>query len=303
MLYEFAPAKLNLYLHVTGRQANGFHNLDSLAVFAGVGDGIRIESAQLLSLIIEGPQAANLARESIESNLVYKAALALAKKLNLSPDITITLTKNLPVASGIGGGSSDAAATLRALARQWGLRPDDARLAEIAARLGQDVLVCLNAKTCMMTTEGTTPINPDYIPHTDIVLVNPNKALPTPAVFRDFREQNDAFSPHAPPVRKMSHATALAQSMSAQRNDLTAPAIRLMPEIGDMLKTIAETKNCLLSRMSGSGATCFGLYPDRSSAKQAASQLLQAHPGWWVVPTYLPAREDAMSPGISTETI
>lgn len=302
MLQEFAPAKLNLYLHVTGRQANGFHDLDSLAVFAGVGDAIRVESAQRLSLAIEGPQAAGLAQEPVESNLAYKAALALAEKLNRKPDAAITLTKNLPIASGIGGGSSDAAATLRALARQWGMNPNDPALADIAAKLGQDVLVCLTAQTCMMTANGVAPVKQGLIPHTDIVLVNPNKALPTPAVFKNFREQADPFSPHAPPVAKFADAKALAQAMATLNNDLTAPALRLMPEIEDMLLAISKTENCLLSRMSGSGATCFGIYPDRSSAKNAANALFTARPNWWIVPTYLPAREEDPSGKASTET-
>lgn len=303
MLQEFAPAKLNLYLHVTGRQASGRHDLDSLAVFAGAGDLVRVEYAKGLSLAIEGPQAAGLAREPVESNLVYKAALALAEALGRVPDVAITLTKALPIASGIGGGSGDAAAALRALARQWGLRPDDPLLAGIAAKLGQDVLVCLAARTCMMTATGIAEVAQGMIPHTDAVLVNPGKAMPTPAVFKEFRERGDAFSPHAGPLPdEFPDAGALARGMGALNNDLTAAALRLMPEIAGVLKAISETKDCLLSRMSGSGATCFGLYPDRASARKAASELLAAHPDWWVVPTYLPARESGASGAISTDT-
>lgn len=286
MLTVFAPAKINLYLHITGRRADGYHDLDSLVAFTGIGDEIRLEPADAFSFHIEGPQAASLAEEDAESNLVVRAARALAALTGHALALKLTLVKNLPVASGIGGGSSDAAAAIRALAQHWGLAMDDPRLAQIAAALGQDVLVCFKIENNYMTATGTEPA-PD-LPTLGVVLVNPNKPVPTPAVYKIFREGGYAFSPQAQLERTPQTGAELIDALKARHNDLYAPALKLLPEIGAVIDAIAATPDCLLSRMSGSGATCFGLYADGAAAERAAAQIRENHPNWWCAASVLP---------------
>jgi 4-diphosphocytidyl-2-C-methyl-D-erythritol kinase len=191
----------------------------------------------------------------------------------------------LPIASGIGGGSSDAAAALRALARHWNLAPGDVRLAEAAARHGQDVPACLAIENNYLTAEGTA-LAPD-LPHADCVLVNPGKGLSTPAVYKAYRESGNAFSPHAQLQAAPEDFTALVAALATRRNDLFEPACSLMPEIRDVIAAL-EKSGCGFARMSGSGATCFALYADRAAARSAASALLTAHPGWWVAQASIP---------------
>ena len=284
-IHEFAPAKLNLYLHITGRRADGYHDLDSFVAFASVGDQIRLEPASVFSFGVEGPQAAALQNEPVDKNLVVQAARSLAELTGRNLDCKLTLVKNLPVASGIGGGSSDAAAALRALARHWGLASDDPRLREAAARHGQDVPACLVIENNYLTADGTMPA-PD-LPHVDCVLVNPGKGLPTPGVYKAYREGGDSFSPRAQLSELPGDAPALIAALAVRRNDLYELACGLMPEIRAAIAALDET-GCLFSRMSGSGATCFGLYADRGAARHAAAALLSAYSGWWVAQAYLP---------------
>jgi 4-diphosphocytidyl-2-C-methyl-D-erythritol kinase len=286
MLHAFAPAKINLYLHVTGRREDGYHLLDSLVAFANIGDQLRLEEASSFSFSLEGPMAAPLAAAGPDAdNLVVRAVLALAEELSRPLNLKLTLVKNLPLASGLGAGSSDAAAALRLLASHWGVPPTDALLYRIAAGLGQDVPCCLGAATCYFCDIGNvTDPGPD-LPYTDIVLVNPNKALPTPDVFK--ARQGD-FTPAARFQQVPKTSVELAGMLHERRNSLTEAACRLLPEIDEVLAALAASANCQLARMSGSGATCFGLYPNRSAAKQAAAKILQQHPGWWVVPGFLP---------------
>jgi 4-diphosphocytidyl-2-C-methyl-D-erythritol kinase len=285
LIHEFAPAKLNLYLHIIGRRDDGYHDLDSLVAFASVGDQLRLEPAEVFSFAVEGPQAETLANEPTENNLAVKAAQALAEITRQALDCKMTLVKNLPVASGIGGGSSDAAAALRALARHWGLAPNDARLPETASRLGQDVLACLVVENNYLTPSGITPA-PD-LPHVDCVLVNPGRALPTPAVYKSCRDSGATFSPPAQLEKPPADLAELVAALKARGNDLFEPACDLMPEIRGVITELEKT-DCLLARMSGSGATCFGLYADRAAARRASSALLMANPDWWVVPAHLP---------------
>jgi 4-diphosphocytidyl-2-C-methyl-D-erythritol kinase len=282
----FAPAKLNLYLHITGRRADCYHDLDSLVAFVSVGDDIRLEPATEFAFALEGPQAALLHNEPADGNLVVKAARSLAKLCDKPLDVKITLVKRLPVASGIGGGSSDAAAALRALALHWGLSPDDPRLVAAAAEHGQDVPVCLKIENNYITAEGTIPA--PALPRVGVVLVNPNKGLPTPAVYKEFRAGGDAFSPLARLTETPSDVPALITALKARNNDLYAPALRLMPEIGSIITALEQTDACLLARMSGSGATCFGLYADEDKAKRAAATLRGQYPEWWVEASFLP---------------
>ncbi|MDE2029215.1 MAG: 4-(cytidine 5'-diphospho)-2-C-methyl-D-erythritol kinase [Alphaproteobacteria bacterium] len=279
-IVEFAPAKLNLYLHVTGRRADGYHDLDSLVAFATIGDEIRLRPAQDFSFVVEGPQADALAREDRDANLAVAAAQSLAVLTHNALGISLTLIKNLPVASGIGGGSSDAAATLRTLAQFWGLAADDPRLAEAAARHGQDVPVCLKTENCYMTADGV--VAAPRLPRAGVVLVNPGKELPTPMVYKNYRESGDAFSPLARFDHAPSNVQDMATMLKLRSNDLYAAACRLLPEIVDVVDAIAASTECLLARMSGSGATCFGIYADKAAAETAAKEIKNANPDWWV---------------------
>ena len=273
-----APAKLNLYLHVVGRRDDGYHLLDSLVAFADIGDRISAVPAPQLSLGITGPFAADLAADD-KSNLVWRAAEALAQGLGRRPAVALTLEKNLPIASGIGGGSSDAAATLRALCDLWQTRLDDRALAEIAATLGADVPVCLAGRASWLGGIGERVEVTPLLPPVALVLVNPGIALPTATVFKARR---GAFSAPARFAAAPPDAAALAAVLAERRNDLTAAAIEQVPMIATVLDRLAATEGALLVRMSGSGATCFGLFATPQHAAAAAAALRSAAPRWWI---------------------
>jgi 4-diphosphocytidyl-2-C-methyl-D-erythritol kinase len=279
---EFAPAKVNLYLHVVGRRDDGYHLLDSLVVFAGVGDTLTFRPADRLTLSLAGPQADSLAAEP--DNLVLRAARRLAEAAGIDPQAAITLTKRLPVASGIGGGSADAAAALRGLARLWGLDADAERLNRIGMALGADLPVCLRGRPAQMSGIGEVLAETPPLPASWLLLVNPRLGLATPAVFKS---RNAAFSPPAPLTAAPADTAILAEVLSGRRNDLAAPAIGLMPVIADILAALLRTEACLLARMSGSGATCFGLYATEAAARSAARALAEDNPGWWLAPAPL----------------
>lgn len=260
-----APAKLNLALHVTGQRADGYHLLDSLVVFARHGDQVAVTPGPL-SLAVEGPFAAQL--PSGEDNLCLRAARAMGASAS------IRLTKNLPVASGIGGGSADAAAVMRALASQGhALRLD-------SAALGADVPVCLAGRPTRMRGIGERLDDVPPVPALPVVLVNPGVPLSTPAVFAALQRRDNP----ALPEPDWRDAEGLFEWLSRSRNDLQDPAIRLAPVIGEVLAALAG-QGARLARMSGSGATCFGLFTDAAEAARAARAL--THPGWWVVATEL----------------
>ncbi|HEX6841158.1 MAG TPA: 4-(cytidine 5'-diphospho)-2-C-methyl-D-erythritol kinase [Stellaceae bacterium] len=272
-----APAKLNLYLHVVGRRADGYHLLDSLVAFAAPADEITAEAAPSLSLALRGPYAAALG-DAPSDNLVWRAAERLAAAAGRPPAAALTLTKHLPVASGIGGGSSDAAATLKALAALWQLAPGAVDLAAIAQTLGADVPVCLGARAAWLGGVGETIEPVVGLPPATALLVNPGIALPTPAVFT---ARQGAFS--APARFAMpADAAALAALLAARRNDLTDAAIALVPAVGEVLDRLASLEGALLARMSGSGATCFALFAAPDAATAAASRLGAERPSWWV---------------------
>ncbi|MBI4969899.1 MAG: 4-(cytidine 5'-diphospho)-2-C-methyl-D-erythritol kinase [Rhodospirillales bacterium] len=277
-IQERAPAKLNLYLHVVGRRADGFHELDSLTVFAGgdeAGDSLRFEPADDLVLTVEGPMAGGLTGEA--DNLVLRAARALAQAHGIAPKARITLTKRLPIASGIGGGSADAAAALRGLVRLWTLAPDPRELAQLALGLGADVPVCLAGRAVFMGGIGEILEPAPALPTAWLLLANPGKPLATPAVFK---ARSGPFSAPARFDRSPADAAQLAQGLALRRNDLEEPALRLIPDIAQLKAEIAAQSGCLLARMSGSGATCFGLFAARSEAEAAARSL--ARPGRWL---------------------
>lgn len=271
LLAEPAPAKVNLFLHVTGRRADGYHLLDSLAVFADAADELRAAPADTLSLTIEGPFAAALAVEP--DNLVLRAARALAEAAGMPSRAQLVLTKNLPVASGIGGGSADAAAALRVLGRLWGVTAD---LSSLAARLGADVPVCLASRPARMGGVGEVLTRAPALPPYGMVLLNPGTPVATAEVFR---ARTGAFSPQADLPPSWTDAASMAADLASLRNDLESPAIGVCPPIGAALAVLRAIPGCLLARMSGSGATCFGLFATEDQAKRVASSL--GRPGWW----------------------
>jgi 4-diphosphocytidyl-2-C-methyl-D-erythritol kinase len=273
-----ARAKINLYLHVVGRRADGYHLLDSLVVFAETGDEIDVAPAADLSLKIEGPFAGNLAAD--DDNLVLRAARALRDLAGGTAGAAITLTKNLPVASGIGGGSADAAATLEALIALWKIVPDRAALERLALGLGADVPVCLAGKASFMGGVGEEIAPAGALPEAHLLLVNPGIATPTPAVFKARKADFSAAGRWAAPP---NDAHGLAEALQSRTNDLTDAAITVTPAIRDVLAAIGETQNCLLARLSGSGATCFGIYASAEDADSARAAIETAHPGWWAV--------------------
>lgn len=289
---EFAPAKLNLYLHVVGRRADGYHELDSLVAFAEVGDRVTVQPGVARvalrgvdlppvgpRLAVSGPFGPALMGGRPSDNLVIRAAHALAARLGREADAMIALDKQLPIASGIGGGSADAAATLRGLARQWGMTPDDRLLYEVAASLGADVPVCVASRSCYFGGIGEVLEEAPPLPETHVVLVNPGVPVPTPAVFK---ARKGGFTAPARFAAAPADAAALAAQLRERRNDLTDAALIVAPVIAEVLTALERTEACLLARLSGSGATCFGLYADAAGAEAAAVALRAARSGWWV---------------------
>ena len=275
MLRELARAKVNLDLLVTGRRPDGYHELDSLVAFADFGDELTIESSTDLTLELTGPFAAGLCAG--EDNLVLRAARKLAAVTGIHPIARLRLDKQLPVAAGLGGGSADAAAALRGLRRHWRLPLDDAALAEIGLGLGADVPVCLLSRPVRMRGIGEL-IEPMLgLPELNLLLVNPGCPLATAAVFREL--SLSAIGPRSVEFPSAPGLDWLARS----RNVLEFPARGLLQDIGVVLTALAGIPGCRLARMSGSGATCFGLFDKPAQAKWAAATIARDHPNWWVV--------------------
>jgi len=272
-----ARAKVNLYLHITGRRADGYHLLDSLIVFADTGDEVALAPADRLSLAIEGPFAAGL--DAGPGNLVLRAARALQEATGTRGGAAIRLTKNLPVASGIGGGSADAAATLAGLCRLWDVAPGRAALLRIAAKLGADVPVCLDGVPSFVGGIGEELVPARGLPPAWLLLANPGVATPTPAVFK---ARQGAFSKPARWSEPPRDFAVFASRLRGCGNDLTEAAISVTPAIREVLVVLAGLPGCVLARLSGSGATCFGLFADEASARTAEAELRAAQPGWWV---------------------
>ena len=272
---ETAPAKVNLFLHVVGRRSDGYHLLDSLAVFPGIGDTLRAAPADSFSLTLEGPFGSAL--QAVPDNLVLRAARGLAALTGVQVGARLTLVKTLPVASGIGGGSADAAAALRLLGRFWGIVPTAAALRALASRLGADVPVCLAGYPSRMGGVGDVLSPAPEVPAFGLVLVNPGVAVSTPDVFR---ARIGGFSAPAVLPSGWPDAAAMARDLAALANDLEPPAAVLCPAIGTVLAALRTTPGCLLARMSGSGATCFGVFAGSVAAAAAAEAVRR--PGWWV---------------------
>ncbi|MEA2834716.1 MAG: 4-diphosphocytidyl-2-C-methyl-D-erythritol kinase [Methylobacteriaceae bacterium] len=286
MLTARAPAKINLTLHVLGRRADGYHNLESLVAFAGVGDTLTFAPGEELGLAISGPGAAGLRGEA--DNLVLRAARELAQRANLQLG-RFHLVKRLPLASGIGGGSSDAAAALRLLAQHNGLAIWDARVLDAARATGADVPVCLDARARMMCGVGERlgkPLTPAPL---FAVLVNPGFGVETRAVFSRLGLQpgESMDAPTDPPIPRSADRGTLLSILRTARNDLEDAACSIAPVIGDVLAILRAAKASRLARMSGSGATCFALFEDCRPAARAARAIRHEHPDWWIKPTVL----------------
>lgn len=285
-LTAFAPAKVNLTLHVLGRRPDGYHEIESLVAFAGVGDRLTLEPGARLALAVRGPTGA--AAGATDDNLVLKAARALAERAERLRLGRFLLDKELPVAAGLGGGSSDAAAALRLLARANELSLQDERLCAAAQATGADVPVCLDPAARMMRGIGEILSDPMTLPQLPAVLVNPGVAVPTKDVFAALAAPALAGPPEGDEFIAIdTDAASLVPLLAARRNDLQAPAIKLQPVIAEVLRALERSANCLLVRMSGSGATCFGLFGSAGTAEEAARRIGAVHPGWWVRATSL----------------
>ncbi|QFR34025.1 4-(cytidine 5'-diphospho)-2-C-methyl-D-erythritol kinase [Ancylobacter sp. TS-1] len=283
-LRERAPAKVNLTLRVLGRRADGYHDLSSLVAFAGTGDRLALAPGAGLSLALAGPGAATLAADA--DNLVLRAARHLAERVPGLLAGRFTLDKRLPVASGIGGGSADAAAALRLLARANELAAGDPRLFEAALATGSDVPACLFGRSCLMEGRGEA-LAPVALPRFGAVLVNPRLPVATADVFRALALAPATRRAEASPSPSGASRAMLLEWLRAEPNDLEAPARRLVPALDTVEAALATTPGVLLVRMSGSGATMFALYADCRAAAAAARSVAGAHPAWWVKSTVL----------------
>ncbi len=269
-----APAKLNLSLTVLGKRPDGLHDLVSLVAFADLHDVLSVTLSDIATdrLTLTGPFARNLDRD----NLVLKAISSFRGAIGPVPPLSITLQKNIPVAAGLGGGSADAAAILRFLAREHGLNAEDSPIQEIAAGLGADIPVCLGSRCRYMRGTGTT-LDPEEsgFEHYPALLVNPGVAVPTGSVF-------SALAAEQKTMTDASGRHGYANGIVNGRNDLETPAIAVAPEIGPVLNALSDLPGALGARLSGSGATCFALFATDSARDQAAEQFRQIYPAYWI---------------------
>lgn len=277
---EAAPAKVNLALHVTGRRADGYHELESLVVFADVADEIVATPAKKDSLRVTGPFAQ--AAGSGDSNLVARAVAAFRARWpeRFETGLAIELRKNLPVAAGLGGGSADAAAALRLLAALGDAPPPLADLSQVALALGADVPACLLSRPSEIRGVGEIIHPLQSFPELHLVLVNPLQPVITADVFRRLQSRDNPSMPPLP--QPLTRPAQLGLWLSETRNDLEPPAISLLPVIGDLIARMADVDGCILARMSGSGGTVFGLFGSSAQAHQAAHELRAHWPSYWV---------------------
>jgi len=267
-----APAKVNLWLSVVGRRDDGYHLIDSLVAFTDLADELEARPADGLSLVLDGPFARAIAGES--DNLVFKAARLLADQAGVAPKASLFLTKNIPVAAGLGGGSADAAATLAALADLWRVALPGQELLRLAAGVGADVPMCLAGRTSLVSGVGDQLAPAPALPPCAILLVNPGTALPTADVFAVRRGANSPLRP----VQPWSDFQGLLKALAERGNDLTESAISLRPAIANVLAFLRGSCGARYAAMSGSGATCFALYGTLDEAQRAATG---APSGWW----------------------
>jgi 4-diphosphocytidyl-2-C-methyl-D-erythritol kinase len=276
-----APAKVNLALHVTGRRADGYHLLESLAVFTRFGDRVEIEPVESDRFSISGKYGSAVPLD--ETNLVMRAREALRREAGPqgAPPVAIKLEKNLPVASGVGGGSSDAAAVLRGLVRTWQLDIGEAELARIGLSLGADVPMCLAAKPLIARGVGDELSAVPGFPALGLVLVNPSVAVSTPEVFKALASRDNE---PLPPLPGKLDFHSICNWLEATRNDLEPAARTIQPAITEALRALKKA-DAGFARMSGSGATCFGLFETGNVAKRAALDIRHRHPDWFVAAT------------------
>ncbi len=282
-----ARAKVNLDLALLGRRADGYHELDSLVAFAGIGDGLSLDPSGPPGLTISGPRSAGL--EAGPGNLVLRAAEAFRMAYPAARSGAFHLVKRLPVASGIGGGSADAAAALRLLARLNGLPLATPRLQEIAAAIGADVPVCLASRARVMSGIGERLGPVLRLPRLPALLVNPGVPVETVAVFRALGlPASGELAQPRPPIEAVPETVpALHAKLAASRNDLEPPAMGVAPVVAQVLERLRALAGCRLARMSGSGATCFALFDDTEASLAAGRALRREGRGWWVAPTLL----------------
>lgn len=296
-----APAKINLSLHVTGQRPDGYHELDSLVAFAGVADTLWIQIGNTISLTNEGREAAGVPADM--KNLIMQVA-ALFEDL---PGASFLLTKRLPVASGIGGGSADAAAAFRGLMVFWSggdvdFRGYDIRstpMGEKLSSLGADIPMCLRSTPVRATGIGDD-LQPVPVPQVPAVLVNPRVGVATPDVFKALKEKNNPEMPDVPRFRGLFH---FVEWLQEQRNDLQPPAQSICPAIDVVLGALAKNDDCLIARMSGSGATCFGLYESPALAANAAAQIRSQYSDWWVFDTVLGDQTKLANPTVQWKKV
>ncbi len=282
MITEAAPAKLNLYLHIGPVRADGLHDLASLFVFTRDGDEITVKGADTLSLKLTGPFASALNAFALEDNLVLQAARLLQSECAVDEGAAITLDKRLPIAAGIGGGSADAAAALRALITLWKIKISNARLEQIAFRLGADVPACLKGAPVHVSGAGETLSPGPKLPPLWACLVNPGVAVPTGPIFRAFDEANPTPPPpELPELIEPLRYSGLQNIFNTTRNDLEAPALAQAPEIRVVLDTLSASRGVIAARMSGSGATCFALFRKANEAEDAANKMRET--GAWAM--------------------
>jgi len=283
-LVDTAPAKVNLTLRVIGRRADGYHDIESLVTFAELGDRLALTPGSELAVTVVGPGAGQTGADS--ENLVLKAARALAGCIADLRLGAFSLEKNIPVAAGLGGGSADAAAALRLLARANNLATDDPRLHEAARGTGADVPVCLDPRPRLMRGIGDILSAPLPLPRLCALLVNPGIALPTKLVFSGWKANRSQPTPSVA-MNEMPDTQHLLDWLARETNDLEPPALALAPAIADVLSALRETAGCRLARMSGSGATCFALFLSAAEAATAARRLRARFPQWWICETVL----------------
>ena len=275
-----APAKINLYLHVGPVDGGGYHPLSSLVAFADIGDGVTAAPAERLSLTVSGPFGAGLAAEP--DNLILRALRRLGEAAGIGePALHVTLDKRLPIAAGLGGGSSDAGAALRLARRALDLDIDDAALEAVASSIGADGPMCLRARSAWAGGRGDVLTEEPRLPPLPVVLVNPNVPSPTGAVYRAYDAGPVRAADRPGPPTDWS-VDGVIDWLAVQRNDLQPPAVALTPAIAEVLSVVEAAPGAALTRMSGSGATVFALCRDTASATRAATAIGAAHPGWWV---------------------
>jgi 4-diphosphocytidyl-2-C-methyl-D-erythritol kinase len=280
-MIEAAPAKINLALHVTGRRPDSFHELESLVVFAGVADELLARPAATDRLTVTGPFAA--AAGSGDANLVARAVAAFRARWpdHVPHGVAIELRKNLPVAAGLGGGSADAAAALRLMTELGaGAEIVPRALADVALSLGADVPACLTGRPCEVRGKGEIVRPLPSFPPSHLVLVNPLVPVVTAEVFRRLEKRENEGLPSLP--NPLTRPAQLGIWLEGTRNDLEPPAIALVPAIGELIAAIGSIDGCILSRMTGSGGTVFGLFGSAARAHQAAHDLRAKYPGYWV---------------------